>query len=57
MNAPFVAFLMPDDTWLLSITVALLVAMVILVDDRQRHRCRHAVAPAEPVRFAGEGER
>jgi hypothetical protein len=36
--APVMAYAMPDDTWLLSVTIAAIVAFVILVDDRERHR-------------------
>jgi len=36
--APVMAYVMPDDTWLLSVTVAAIVAFVILIDDRERHR-------------------
>jgi hypothetical protein len=71
-NAPFVALRMPDDTWMLSIVVALLVAMVILVDDRDRQRQRqrreavaglpHDKTPHDHMAHmarepAGEGER
>ncbi len=38
--APVVAVLLPDDTWLLSVTVAALVAFVIIVDDTERRRVR-----------------
>ena len=36
LNAPVVARLLPDDSWLLSVTVASLVAFVIIVDDIER---------------------
>jgi hypothetical protein len=37
-HAPFVAWLMPGDDWLLSVVVAALVAFVIVIDDLRRHR-------------------
>ena len=37
-HAPFVAYSVPDDTWVLSIAVAGLVAYVIVVDDIQRRK-------------------
>ena len=36
LHAPFAALLLPDDSWLFSITVASLVAFVIIVDDVER---------------------
>jgi hypothetical protein len=36
LHAPIVALLLPDDSWLLSVTVASLVAFVIIVDDVER---------------------
>jgi len=39
--APVVAYAKPDDTWMLSITVAGLVAMVLIIDDFRRRRPRH----------------
>jgi membrane protein implicated in regulation of membrane protease activity len=36
VHAPLMAWLVPDDTWLLSVTVSGLVAMVIIADDTQR---------------------
>ena len=36
LHAPVAALLLPDDSWLLSITVASLVAFVIIVDDVER---------------------
>lgn|GEM_PF-1448707 len=38
LHAPFVAHSLPDDTWMLSVAVAGLVAFVILVDDIQRRK-------------------
>lgn len=38
LHAPVVAMVLPDDSWLLSVTVAALVAFVIIVDDVQRGR-------------------
>jgi hypothetical protein len=43
----WVAYMTHDDTWTLSITIAVLVAMVILVDDRRRRRAqRRALGPS-----------
>jgi hypothetical protein len=36
LHAPVAALLLPDDSWLFSITVASLVAFVIIVDDVER---------------------
>jgi hypothetical protein len=38
LNVPLVAYTMPPDTWMLSVTVAGLVAFVIIVDDVKRRR-------------------
>ncbi|MDT5026230.1 MAG: hypothetical protein QOE61_2656 [Micromonosporaceae bacterium] len=38
LNVPLVAYTMPSDTWMLSVTVAGLVAFVIIVDDVKRRR-------------------
>jgi hypothetical protein len=45
--APVVAWLSPDDTWLLPITVAGLIGYVLIVDDVLRRR--PAAAPIEPA--------
>ncbi|MFC0526962.1 hypothetical protein [Phytohabitans kaempferiae] len=37
-QAPVAAKLLPDDSWLLSIVVALMVATVIMADDSMRRR-------------------
>jgi hypothetical protein len=63
--APVVAWLSPDDTWLLPITVAGLVGYVLIVDDVIRHRrvaspidpapsSIEAAAPVEPASAAME---
>jgi hypothetical protein len=44
-HAPLVAFLKPGDDWLLSLTVAAIVAFVIVIDDHERRR---ALARATP---------
>ncbi|GAA4684393.1 hypothetical protein [Phytohabitans rumicis] len=38
LQAPLAARLLPDDSWLFSIVVALMVATVILADDAMRRR-------------------
>lgn len=38
MQAPAAAKLLPDDSWLFSIVVALMVATVIMADDAMRRR-------------------
>jgi hypothetical protein len=38
LQAPLSAHLLPDDSWLFSIVVALMVATVILADDAARRR-------------------
>jgi hypothetical protein len=38
LNVPLVAYTMPPDTWMLSVTVAGLVALVIIIDDVKRRR-------------------
>jgi len=43
-QAPVSAFLLPDDSWLFSVCVALMVAAVIIADDATRRR------PAEAER-------
>jgi hypothetical protein len=43
INTPIVALASTDDSWMMSVTVAALVAFVIIIDDVQRHR-----APADP---------
>ena len=37
-NSPVVALAIRDDSWLLSVTVAAIVAFVIIIDDLQRRR-------------------
>lgn len=37
-QAPLSAKMLPDDSWLFSIVVALMVATVIMVDDAMRRR-------------------
>jgi hypothetical protein len=47
VHSVVVAYKTHDDTWMLSITVAVMVAMVIVIDDRRRHRSRHrALGPS-----------
>jgi hypothetical protein len=36
--APVMALVAPDDSWLLSVTVAALVGVVIVADDTERRR-------------------
>lgn len=38
LQAPVAAKVLPDDSWLFSIVVALMVATVIMVDDSMRRR-------------------
>ncbi|MEJ3744737.1 hypothetical protein WEI85_15755 [Actinomycetes bacterium KLBMP 9797] len=38
MQAPLSARLLPDESWLFSVVVALMVATVILADDAMRRR-------------------
>lgn len=38
LQAPVAAKLLPDDSWMLSIVVAIMVATVILADDVTRRR-------------------
>jgi hypothetical protein len=38
LQAPVAAKLLPDDSWLFSIVVALMVATVIMADDSMRRR-------------------
>jgi hypothetical protein len=38
INSPIVALAIHDDSWLLSVTVAAIVAFVIIIDDSQRRR-------------------
>jgi hypothetical protein len=38
LQAPLAAHLLPDESWLFSIVVALMVATVILADDAARRR-------------------
>jgi hypothetical protein len=45
VNAPLVALAVPDDSWLLSVTVAALVAFVIIVDDVLRRQAPRHVPP------------
>jgi hypothetical protein len=45
--APVVAWLSPDDTWLLPITVAAVVGYLLIVDDVLRHR--RVAAPIDPA--------
>jgi hypothetical protein len=40
VNGPVVAMAISDDSWLLSVTVAAIVAFVIIIDDTQRRRAR-----------------
>ena len=43
-QAPVAARLLPDDSWLFSLVVAAMLAVLILADDR----ARHAPAPDRP---------
>ena len=45
LQAPLAARLLPDDSWLFSIVVALMVATVILADDAMRRRPADASRP------------
>jgi hypothetical protein len=38
LQAPFAARLLPDDSWMFSIAVAVMVATVIMADDSMRRR-------------------
>ncbi|MFV2021039.1 hypothetical protein [Micromonospora sp. LOL_023] len=38
LQAPVSAYLLPDDSWLFSVCVALMVATVIIADDAARRR-------------------
>lgn len=38
LHAPISAVLLDDDSWLFSVCVAIMVAIVILADDGARHR-------------------
>jgi hypothetical protein len=38
LQAPLVSYTLPPDTWMLSVTVAGLVAVVIVIDDTLRRR-------------------
>lgn len=49
LYAPLTAMLMPDDSWLLSITVAAMVGVVLVADDNERRRyARQASRQADP---------
>jgi len=53
LYAPLTAMLMPDDSWLLSITVAAMVGVVLVADDNERRRyAREAARPREASRPA-----
>jgi hypothetical protein len=45
INSPFVALVIHDDSWLLSVTVAAIVAFLIIIDDAQRRRVPADNAP------------
>ena len=45
INSPIVAYAISDDSWLLSVTVAAIVAFVIIIDDAQRRRTPADRAP------------
>jgi len=45
LHAPFVAYSLPDDTWMLSIVVACMVAFVIVVDDIERRKPSRETSP------------
>jgi hypothetical protein len=49
-HAPLVALLKPGDDWMLSVTVAAIVAFVIVIDDHERRRAtaRASAADAPP---------
>jgi hypothetical protein len=51
LNAPLVEYGMPADTWMLSITVAGLIAFVLIVDDIERRK-----APTEGGDSASSSE-
>ena len=38
LRVPFSTYTIPSDTWVLSVTVAALVGLVIVVDDAHRRR-------------------
>jgi hypothetical protein len=48
--SPVVAWLQPDDTWLMPITVAGLVGYVLIVDDLIRHRAAQNPDPDATIR-------
>jgi hypothetical protein len=43
LQVPFALYTIPGDTWMLSVTVAALVGLVLVVDDqyRRQHRRQH----------------
>jgi hypothetical protein len=47
-HAPLVAFVKPGDDWLLSVTVAAIVAFVIVIDDHERRRATARAAGQSP---------
>lgn len=47
-HAPLVAFVKPGDDWLLSVTVAAIVAFVIVIDDHQRRAVTSAAGQSPP---------
>jgi hypothetical protein len=48
-HSPVTAIFLPDDSWMLSVTVAALVAFVIVIDDLKRYPLRRsAPSGAEP---------
>ena len=48
VHAPLVAWIKPGDSWLLSVTVAAIVAFVIVIDDHERRRSRARAAGEAP---------
>ena len=48
LRSPLVGYTLPQDTWMLSVTVASLVAVVIIIDDvKRRPRANHDMADDE----------
>jgi hypothetical protein len=50
LYAPLTAILMPDDSWLLSVTVAAMIGVVLIADDNERRKAarrRGGTAPDE----------
>lgn len=53
--APLTASLMPDDSWLLSVTVATMIGVVIIADDNERGKAGGRVSGSRKGSAPDEG--